>query len=290
LALAEGPSESYVRVGWSAAGVVIRQVGPREANMVKQTSLGVAAVLFAGALGAQDARPPMSVFVTGAQVEARKDVDEATKNALKAKREEAKEARKAKEKELKDQLGKKRETWPPEKDDELYALEEAEALARAEYEYRKLDPKAIGDSVKDIVNAVNGKGTSGRKKGVALVSAAADADLVLQVLARRGEKTLPTQFKPDWCYVFFSIGPGGKLDAARFAKVPKEYRIRKGFGWGIYKISGPSADYPVFRFESNNLMTSGAWGSFGCYGSAANAAAAALEKFIEDNHGVLTSP
>lgn len=248
-----------------------------------------AGMVFAVSTSAADAQQTMDVAVVAAQVEARKDVDDATKNAFKAKRDEAKEARKAKEKQFKDQLGKKRETWPPDKDDELYALEEKEALTRAEYEYRRLDPKAIGDSVKDIVNAINGKGTSGRKKHVALASSAADADLVLEVLARRSEKTLPTQLKPDWCYVFFSIGPGGKLDPARFAKVPKEYRIRKGFGWGIYKISGPSAESPVFRFESNNLMTSGAWGSFGCFGSAANAAAAAVDRFIEDNSAALSA-
>ncbi len=230
----------------------------------------------------------MSVFVVGAQVEARKDVDEATKNALKAKRDAAKDARKALQKEIKDKYGKKRETWPPEKDDELYALEEAEALARADYNYRKIDPKGIADAVQDIVKSVQGKGTAGRKDAVSLVSSAADADLVVEVLARRAEKELPTDLKPEWCYVFFSIGPGGKLDSARFAQIPPTYRIRKGFGWGIYKIAGPGADSPVFRFESNNLMTNGAWGAFGCYGSAANATSAAVEKFIEDNYALLT--
>jgi hypothetical protein len=229
----------------------------------------------------------MSVFVTGAQVEAVKDVDEAAKAALKAKRDAAKEVRKSKEKELKKELGKKRDKWPPEKDDELYALEEAEALARADYEYRKIDPKGIKDSVEDIVESFQGKGTAGRKDHVSLASSAADADLVLEVLARRAEKTLPTQLKPDWCYVFFSIGPGGKVGVDRFAKVPAAYRIRKGFGWGIYKIAGPRAEAPTFRFETNNLMTTGAWGSFGCYGTAANAASAAIDKFVEDNYDAL---
>jgi hypothetical protein len=234
-------------------------------------------------------KPVMSVFVTGAQRDAVREVDDATKAALKAKRDAAKDARKAKEKELKDQLGKKRDTWPPEKDDELYALEEAEALARADYEYRKIDPKGIEDSVEDIVESFKGKGTAGRKDRISLAPSAAEADLVLEVLARRAEKTLPTQLKPDWCYVFFSVGPGGKVDADRFAKVPATYRIRKGFGWGIYKIAGPSAETPVFRFETNNQMTSGAWGSFGCWGTAANAASAAVDKFVEDNHAALTA-
>jgi len=252
--------------------------------------LAFAAIAVSLPICAADApKPKMNVFVTGAQVEAVKEVDDATKAALKAKREAAKVARKAKEKELKDQLGKKRDQWPPEKDDELYALEEAEALARADYEYRKLDPKGIADSVKDIVKSVQGKGTAGQKDSVSLGASAADADLVLEVLARRAEKVLPTDFKPTYCYVFFSIAPGAKLSPEQFAKVPGNYRIRKGFGWGIYKIAGPSAENLKFRFETNNQMTSGAWGEFGCYGSAANAASAAIDKFIEDNYGLLTS-
>jgi hypothetical protein len=253
-------------------------------------SLFAGAMLLAQPIAADDSsKPALKVFVAAAQVDARKDVDEATKAALKAKRDAAKEARKALEKELKGQLGKKRDTWPPEKDDALYALEEAEALARADYEYRKIDPKAIKDAVDDIVKSVQGKGTAGRKDRVVLASSAADAHLVLEVLARRAQKVLPTDLKPEWCYVYFSIGPGGKTAPAQFAKVPHEYRIRKGFGWGIYKIAGPSDAEPVFRFESNNLMTSGAWGSFGCFGSAANAASAAVDKFIDDNYAALTS-
>lgn len=255
-----------------------------------RASLSLAVLALALPVSAADApKTVMGVFVTGAQVDAVKDVDEATKAALKAKREAAKEARKAKEKELKEKLGKKRDKWPPEKDDELYTLEEAEALARADYEYRKIDPKGIKDSVDDIVKSFQGKGTAGHKDHVSLAASAAEADLVLEVLARRAEKTLPTQLKPDWCYVFFSIAPGGKLDADHFAKVPASYRIRKGFGWGIYKIAGPSPQAANFRFETNNLMTSGSWGSFGCYGTAANAASAAVDKFVEDNYDALTA-
>jgi Ni/Co efflux regulator RcnB len=249
-------------------------------------ALIAAAAVFPALAAAQTGT--MTVFVAAAQVQERKDVDDATKNALKAKRDATKQARKDLEKQLKDQLGKKRDTWPPEKDEALYALEEAEALARADYEYRKIELKGINDSAKDIVESIQGKGTAGRKERVAWAPSAAEADLLVEVLARRGEKTLPTQLKPDWCFVLFTIGPGGKMDPARFAAIPANYRIRKGFGWGIYKIAGPSAESPVFKFETNNLMTSGSWGSFGCYGTAANAASAAIDRFIEDNHPILT--
>jgi hypothetical protein len=254
---------------------------------VKLHALTALAVLIGVAPAyADEPSKALAVYVVGTSAEA-KDPDDATKKALKEKREAAKEARKAKEKELKAQLGKKRDAWPPEKDDELYALEEAEALARADHEYRKIDPKNVSDSVKDIQKSIEGKGSAGRKERIMLAGSAQDADLVVEVLARRAEKTLPTQLKPDWCYVFFSIGAGGKTPPRQFAKVPANYRIRKGFGWGIYRIAGPSASSPVFKFESNNAMTSGAWGSFGCHGSAANAAAAAIDKFIEDNYTAL---
>jgi hypothetical protein len=226
---------------------------------------------------------PLKVYVTAAQVEARKDVDDATKNALKAKRDEAREARKALEKRLKDELGKKRESWPPEKDDELYAVEEAEALAEAEYEYRKIDPKGLEDSVKDVRESIEGKGIAGRKDRIVLATSAADADLVLEVAARRSGKTLPTQFKADRCFILFKVRPGGKLDAAAFSKVPANYRPKR-FGMWVWTIARPKADQPAFTFESYN----GGRSEFGCQGAAANAAAGAVDKFIEDNYATLT--
>lgn len=249
-------------------------------------ALPVLAALLAAPLSAAEVPKPLAVYVVGTGADAT-DPDDATKKELKAKRQAASEARKALEKQLKEQFGKKRESWPVEKDEELYALEEAEALARADYEYRKIDPKSVVDSVNDIRKSMEGKGTAGRKERVVLAGSEKDADLVLEVLARRAEKVLPTDFKPSWCYVFFSVGPGGRTSPEQFAKIPATYKIRKGFGWGIYRIAGPTPSAPVFKFESNNLQTSGSWGSFGCHGSAANAAAAALDKFIEDNYATL---
>ena len=231
------------------------------------------------------AEPPsgaLRVFVTAAEVQPRKDVDKATKDALKAKRDEARDARKALEKQLKDQLGKKRETWPPEKDDELYKLEEAEALAEAEYEYRTIDPKNLSDAVKDVTESIQGKGMAGRKDRVTLVGSPAEADLVLEVAARRAGKTLPTQIKADRCFLLFDIRPGGKMSAATFGKVPATYRPKK---FAAYRIAAPRPDKPAFTFESNN----GGGAEIGCHGAAANAAAGMLEKFIEDNQAALAA-
>lgn len=151
--------------------------------MLRNAAVVALYVAVAPVAGAGGPEVPLRVFVTAAHVEARKDVDDATKKALKAKRDETREARKALEKQLKDQLGKKRESWPPEKDDELYRLEEAEALAEADYEYRKIDPKGIADSVEDLTESIQGKGMAGRKERIILTSSADDADLVVEVAA-----------------------------------------------------------------------------------------------------------
>jgi hypothetical protein len=251
----------------------------RNAPLVVALSLAVSPAVQAAKI-----QTPLKVYVTAAQVEERKKVDDATRDALKAKREQARESRKAAEKQMKDQYGKKRESWPPEKDDELYALEEAEAMSEADYEYRKVDLKALSDSVKDVTESIEGKGLAGRKDRLMLVSSAADADLVVEVANRRSGKTLPTQLRPDRCFLLFNVEPGGKMDAASFSKVPATYRPKK-FGMWVWKIASPKAERPAFTFESYN----GGGNDFGCQGAAANAAAGAVDKFVEDNYEVLTA-
>jgi hypothetical protein len=228
--------------------------------------------------------PTLAVYVAAAKVEPRKDVDDATKNALKAKRDAATKARKELEKKLKAELGKKRETWPPEKDEELYKLEEAEAIADADYEYRKIDPKAIGDAVEDLQRACEGKGMqAGKKDHVRLVSSPAEADLQVEVLARRSQKQLGAVV-PSSCWLLFTIAPGAKMDAARFAAVPASYRVKK---WNLYawKIASPTPERPAFMFEGYN----GGQTSIGCHGAAANAASGLIDKFVEDNFTKLTA-
>jgi hypothetical protein len=236
--------------------------------------------------GADVSKVELNVYVTSAQVEERKQVDDATRNQLKAKRDAAREARKALEKSLKDQHGKKRESWPPEKDDELYRAEEAEALANVDYEYRKIDLKGLKDSLKDVVESIEGKGLAGRKEGITLVNSASEAHLVVEIAGRRSEKTLPTQFKPDRCYVLFNVGAGGKVDAARFAKVPAEYRPKRGFPWPlVWKVQNPKPERPLFSFEAYN----GGGNEFGCMSAAANAASSVAQQFVQDHHDALAA-
>lgn len=231
------------------------------------------------------AQAPMKVFVTVGQVQERKDVDEATKNALKAKKDSTREARKAKEDELKAKYGKKKEEWPPEVQDAYFEVAEAAALAEADYEYRKIELKGINDSVQDVIESIQGKGLAGRKERLTLVTSAAEADLVVEVLARRSGKTLPTQIKADRCYLLFTIGAGAQLEAARFDRVPATWRPGK-FGHAVWRLATPKPERPVFVLESYN----GGGSEFGCHGEAANAASVAIDKFVENNGAALSAP
>ena len=98
----------------------------------------------------------MKAFVTAAQVQERPEVDKATKNALKAKKDDASKARKAKENEIKATYGKRKEEWPPDQQEEYFELEEAAALAEADYEYRVIKLEDISDSVLDVSIQVGG--------------------------------------------------------------------------------------------------------------------------------------
>jgi hypothetical protein len=104
----------------------------------------------------------------------------------------------------------------------------------------------------------------------------------MSVAACRSAKTYPTQSRADRCYVLFTVGPGANLSAAQFAKVPAAYRLGK-LGLNAWKIAGPRPEAPIIYFESYN----GGGKEFGCEASAASAASAALDRFVEDNYRVL---
>jgi hypothetical protein len=203
--------------------------------------------------------------------------------ALKLKRDQARQLRRIVENELKERYGSSRKVWPADRAAELYGLEQAEALADADYEYRKADPRAAYDAATEITESFQEKEAGGRPARVTLVSSAVGADLVVEVAACRTGKTFPTQSRPDRCYVLFTVGAGGRMDRKQFASVPADYRITK-FGTRAWRIAGPVPEKPVFYFESYN----GGGNEFGCRSAAASAASAAVDKFIEDNYRVLT--
>jgi len=203
-------------------------------------------------------------------------------DALKTRRDQARQTRRVLENELKGVYGGARKGWPPERELELYRLEQVEALADADYEYRRADPRAAFDTARDIAEAFQQR-RADRPGTVVLTTTAAEADLVVEVAACRASKSFPTQSKPDRCYVLFTVGAGGHMDPDQFSKVPANYPAKK-FGTRAWRIAGPTRDRPVFHFESYN----GGGKEFGCPDAAAHAASAAVDKFIQDNYRLLT--
>lgn len=220
----------------------------------------------------------LKVAVTAATPEPRKDVDAATKKALESRMKDATKARKDLEKQLKDQYGKKEEAWPKDKQDAFFDAQEAEALAVADYEYRRIDPEALSDTAQDLRNSLTGKGTfQTRKDNVFLVESPADAELVVEVVARRASKSDPTIFRNDQYYISFLLKPGGKMPAERFGKVSRDYRFRK-FGYQAWRLQAPKPDAPVWRFDAFGSQR---------WSNAAATAALMINDFIEKNYSAL---
>lgn len=240
--------------------------------------LTVAALSLAAAAPAP-AQEPLKVNVTSAQVEKRKAVQGPEREALAAKADVARKERKDLEKQLKQQLGKKKEQWPEDKQDLLEVAREKEALANADYEYAtaKLDPKGLSDSGQDIRESLAGKGMSGVKENVSIVSTPDEADLIVEVVGRRGEKTMPGQLRNDQYFVCFTIAPGPGLDAARFLEIPRDWRFKK-FGYAGWKLSSPTPESNMFKFESYGDQR---------WSAAGQVASVMISKFIEDNAAIL---
>ena len=221
------------------------------------------------------------VFVKAAEVQRMPMMDDW--DALKSRRDQARQTRRVLENELREIYGNRRKAWPPEKEAELYRLEQAEALADADYEYRKADPRAAFDTAREIADSFQER--RGDHPGpIVLTTSADEADVVVEVAACRSAKSFPTQSKPDRCYVLFSLGAGGRMDPKQFSKVPTDYPVKK-IGTRAWRVAGPTADRPVFHFESYN----GGGKEFGCPDAAAHAASAAVDRFIHDNYRVLTA-
>jgi len=123
-------------------------------------------------------------------------------------------------------------------------------LGDADYEYRKADPRAAFDTAREIADSFQER--RGDHPGPYRPHTSADeADLVVEVAACRSAKSFPTQSKPDRCYVLFSLGAGGRMDPKQFSKVPADYPVKK-IGTRAWRVAGPTADRPVFHFESYN--------------------------------------
>lgn len=195
------------------------------------------AVCLAGGAPASAEEPVLAVHVTHTR-EVRK-VQGAEKKAmereLRPKINAAAEARKTLEKDLKAKHGKKKEEWPEESRAAYQEAEDAYAQAWAALEYVSVDPKGVEDSAQDVRESLAGKGLVGVKENVRIVTDPDEADLVVEVVGRRSEKTLPTQLRADLYYVAIRISAGGKMDPKRLAAVPAKWSGSK-FGRPVSKL------------------------------------------------------
>ncbi len=240
--------------------------------------LAMFVVSLMGGASSEAADTVLKVAVTAATPAPRNNLEKAETNALVDKMNAASKARKDLEKQLKSEYGKKEDAWPKDKQDAFFDAQEAEALAEADYEYRRVNPEALSDTAQDLRNSLSGKGAFQTKKdNVILVEAPADADLVVEVVARRSAKTLPTQLRADLYYISFLIKPGGKIPADRFAKVPRDYRFRR-FGQQAWRLQAPRPDAPVWRFDAFGNQR---------WSNAAGTAALLVNDFIEKNYAAL---
>ena len=251
---------------------------------MRLVSLMLGAVLVsAGVSHGQPGDKAMTVFVTAAPLPDVKKVDKETETRLLAAIKDAETTRKDLEKGLKAQHGKKRDAWPQDAQDAMFDAEEAVALAQADYAYRKVKSEGLADSAEDIRKAISGAGMSGEKNQIRVVSSADEAQLIVEVNGRRSSSSGTgglMALRDDQFYISFLVKAGPTLQAARFANVPRTYRLR-GFGATVYRLGVPKPDAPWWRFEAYGTMK---------WGSAANGASKLVEDFIGKNYAAMIAP
>src|SRR5262245_35397715 len=253
-----------------------------EGSVMRLVSLVLGGVLMsAGVSHGQPGDKAMTVFVTAAPLADVKKVDKETETRLLAAIKDAETKRKDLEKSLKAQHGKKRDAWPQ---DAMFDAEEVAALAQADYAYRKVKTEGLADSAEDIRKAILGEGMSGEKNQIRVVSSADEAQLIVEVNGRRSSSSGATgglmALRDDQFYISFLVKAGPKIQAERFANVPRTYRLR-GFGATVYRLGVPKPDAPWWRFEAYGTMK---------WGSAANGASKLVEDFIAKNYDAMMAP
>ena len=241
-------------------------------------ALSLAPVVLVGTLAL--AQEPIAVHVTAAaDVQKIEPGDrKAVRKDLETKWRAAHDATKAAEKEMKAQYGKKKEAWPPEKQEAFQVLEDDDAEAEAALAYLDITPKGLSDSAQDIRESLAGKGLAGAKEYAKYVNAPELADIIVEVVGRRSSKSDPTMLRDNQYYIAFKIKAGPEFDAARLGKVPPKY-TGGGFGRRSVKLHTWSAAEPYITLEAYSEMR---WANVG------NTASAIINTFLKDNYAALT--
>ena len=243
---------------------------------MKHSSAGAVLAAFiatAALLDAQSHQRALTVFVTAAP--AAKPDNESQKQ-YEAAFAEAVNKQKELEKTLKAQHGNKRESWPADVQELYRNVEEAAALAKVRSLYANASPEHLTDSVEDLRRGLTGAGLRSRKENVILVETPDEAQLIVELRARRDRRSagrgLIDGLAGGDYFVLFVIKPGPKLGAEQFAAIPRTYRHQA-------LLTRPQPGAPEWMFEA---VGKGSWKVAG------SVASSIVEHFIEKNYDALT--
>jgi hypothetical protein len=221
------------------------------------------------------AQEPLAVHVVGSAPKATTKEGEAQ---LKAKKDAARKAYADLQEGFKKQYGKKMESWPEDKQDELEKARDAFLEAQIDWFYSAgLKQKDLDDSVREVSEALG-------KKAVRLADSPADADLQVQVIGRAKVETdelASAIAKNSAAELVLRVSPGGRMDAAKLARSNAAWSAKKS-RWNhadTITVHQFSAEAPYWLLISRKPGT--AWVS--SYKGVAGQAAEAIAQFGVDN-------
>jgi hypothetical protein len=190
---------------------------------------------------------------------------------LEKKYSEAKKQKKELEKQLKAQFGKDKKMWPLETQQKFKQAEDLERMVTVEFVALENTQKDLDDTVADMKRTILGEGVPKPKKYLNLVGTPEEADLVVEVMSRKREGVPGLVACVDCTYfVYLKVTPAVEIDTTKLGMVVPE-------NFGVRRIHQYRSDEPFWIIEASSLAR---------WGHAANQAAGALNKFVEENIGV----
>lgn len=216
-------------------------------------SLALAMVASAPALAGDPPPPrgPLAIFVQARPDEAERNAADLA--ALKGKSESAAKTANDAYKDLKKQYGKDKAKWPADRRSAYFDAVDAAGTAWSEAYYYARPAAEKADSVKDFSDKLAKR----KDKYVTLAASREQADLVIEVMGRRGMAKFVSGSK----YLCFDLLPG-KVPADALLDLPRE-RFDPWFDDRVWALRWPKPGEPGFRFEVND---SERWSDVADYG------------------------
>lgn len=187
------------------------------------------------------ARGPLSVFVQARPDETERSASE--KELLRTKADAAGKSVDQLHKDLKKQFGKDAKKWPEEKVRGYYEARDALGVAWSESYYYARPAAEKTDSVEDFRKHL---AKDRKNKYVTLASSREDADLVVEVMGRKGM----AKFIRGSKYLGFDVLPG-RIRADALVNLPRE-RLTPWWADHFSTLHWPRTAEPFFRFEVND--------------------------------------